>query len=358
MRPADRPVEGYGQPLVGTAGGRPLVSVVVPAFGVEPWLERAVASALASTGVETEVIVVDNGGTGGTTERLAAMERVTLVRPGSNLGFAGGCNAGLARAKGDVVFFLNQDAVLEPDALSHLAEVALEPGVGAASGSVRLADDPGRMNSWGNPMHFLGFSWSGGFGEPVRPDDVRREVTGASGTAMAVRRSLFEELGGFADDYFAYHEDLEFSIRCWLRGLTVAYVPDAVVTHRYEMSRNPSKFYLLERNRLFLVASLYERRTLALLFPALLATELGMLAVALQAGWLRQKLAGWRWLWRHRDKVRARRRLLQEERVMGDRQLAPHLTSHFDAGNLLMPEWARPLDAVVAAYWSLVRRVI
>jgi GT2 family glycosyltransferase len=335
-----------------------LVTVVVPAYGSDPWLERSVASALASTGVDIEVIVVDNGGTEGATDPLAEVDGVTVVRPGRNLGFAGGCNAGLERAKGDVVFFLNQDAVLAPDALSRLAEVALEPGVGLATGSVRLADDPGRLNSSGNPFHFLGFSWSGGFGEPVPADDVRREVTGASGTGMAVRKSLLDDLGGFAEDYFAYHEDLELSLRCWLRGLTVVYVPDAVVTHRYEMSRNPLKFYLLDRNRLFLVATLYEGRTLALLLPALLATEVGMLAVAVQAGWAAQKVAGWRWLWSNRDRVRARRRLLQTERVVSDRELAPRLSSHFDAGNLVLPGWAHPLDAVVAAYWSLVRRVI
>ena len=354
MAPADHAVDrnGHGPPA------RTLVSVVVPAYGSDPWLERSVASALASTGVDTEVIVVDNGGTGGAADSLAHLDRVRVVRPGANLGFAGGCNAGLAEARGDVVFFLNQDAVLAPDALCRLASVALEPGVGLATGSVRLADDPGRMNSWGNPFHFLGFSWAGGFGEPVPVDDSRHEVTGASGTAMAVRRSLLEELGGFAEDYFAYHEDLELSLRCWLRGLTVVYVPEAVVTHRYEMSRTPSKFYLLERNRLFLLATLYERRTLALLLPALLATEVGMLAVALQAGWIGQKVAGWRWLWRNRDRVRDRRRMMQAERVRGDRELAARLTARFEAGNLLVPEWARPLDTVVAAYWWLVRRAI
>jgi hypothetical protein len=114
----------------------------------------------------------------------------------------------------------------------------------------------------------------------------------------------------------------------------------------------------MERNRLFLVASLYERRTLALLLPALVATEVGMLAVALREGWADQKVAGWGWLWRHRDRVRARRRILQEERVVSDRQLAPRLASRFDAGNLVLPAWARPLDAVVAGYWALVRRAI
>ena len=350
MPSADRPVAHNRD--------RPLVSVVVLAYGTDPWLERSVASALASTGVDVEVVVVDNGGTEGTTEPLAALERVAVLRPGSNLGFAGGCNAGLAHATGDVVFFLNQDAVLSPEALSRLAEVALDRTVGVATGSVRLADDPGRLNSSGNPCHFLGFSWSGGFGEAAPAHDVCREVTGASGAAMAARRSLLEDLGGFAEDYFAYHEDLELSLRCRLRGLAVVYVPDAVVIHRYEMSRNPRKFYLMERNRLFLVASLYERRTLALLLPALLMTEVGMLAVALREGWAGQKVAGWRWLWCHRDLVRARRNILQEERALGDRQLAPLLASRFDAGNMVMPAWAEPLNVVVAGYWALVRRVI
>ncbi len=331
----------------------------MPAYGSDPWLDRSVASALASTGVRTEVIVVDNGCTDGTVDGLVGRDGVTVLRPGSNLGFAGGCNAGLAVAEGEVVFFLNQDAILAPDALAEIAEVATNPEVGLATGSVRLADDPDRLNSWGNPFHFLGFSWSGGFGQPAAAAGrVRREVTGASGTALAARRSLLQELGGFAEDYFAYHEDLEMSLRCWLRGLTVVFVPDAVVTHRYEMSRNPSKFYLLERNRLFLVATLYERRTLALLLPALLATEVGMLAVALQAGWARQKVAGWRWLWHNRDLVRARRRLLQGQRVVPDSRLAPRLTSHFDAGHMDLPAWARPLDAAVAGYWSLVRRLM
>jgi GT2 family glycosyltransferase len=335
------------------------VSVIVPAYGSDPWLERSVESALASAGVRTDVVVVDNGCTDGTVERLAGRDGVTVVRPGHNLGFAGGCNAGVRVALGDVVFFLNQDAVLAPDALARLAEVARDPTVGLATGSVRLADDPDHLNSSGNPFHFLGFSWCGGFGDPVpSPGAAPREVTGASGTALAARRALLEDLGGFAEDYFAYHEDLEMSLRCWLRGLRVVHVPDAMVTHRYEMSRNPSKFYLLERNRLFLVATLYERRTLALLLPALLATEAGMLAVALQAGWLRQKVDGWRWLWGHRDLVRARRRLLQAERVVPDRRLAPRLASHFDTAQMALPGWARPLDAAVAGYWSVVRRLL
>ncbi len=53
-----------------------------------------------------------------------------------------------------------------------------------------------------------------------------------------MRRNLWEDLGGFAEEYFAYVEDTEMSLRLWQRGLTVEYVPDAVVLHHYAFSRN------------------------------------------------------------------------------------------------------------------------
>ena len=79
---------------------------------------------------------------------------------------------------------------------------------------------------------------------------------------------------------FAYLEDTELSLRCWQRGLKVMFVPDAVVLHDYEFSRNPSKLGLLERNRLIMLLTLYERHTLAVLAPALLAVEIATLALS------------------------------------------------------------------------------
>jgi GT2 family glycosyltransferase len=338
----------------------PSVDVVIPAWGDDPWLERSVDSILASTGVDARAIVVDNGNDAATIDRVAARPRVTVVRPGTNLGFAGGCNAGAAAADptADVLAFLNQDAILEPGALAALAEVASRPDVGIASASVHLADDPDLLNSAGNPVHFLGFCWSGAYGEPVADHQVEADVGSAAGAAMAMRRTVWDEIGGFAEEYFAYHEDTELSLRCWQRGLRVVYVPTAVVSHRYHFSRNAAKWYLLERNRLVFVLTTYERRTLLLLAPAALAVEVGMLLVAARAGWLRPKVKGWVWLVRHRRWVGERRRRLQGERVVGDRALAPRLATRFDAANMGVPGWIAPLDAGLSAYWWLARRML
>ena len=337
--------------------GRPTrVSAVVLAWGDEPVLEEAVHAALASEGVAVDVVLVDNGCTSQAVSRLATVPGVTLLEPGENLGFAGGCNLGAARATGDVLAFVNGDAVVRPGALAALA-AALDDTVGLATASLRLHGDDAVLNSAGNPVHYLGISWAGGLGRPASAYAEPAEVASASGAATACRADRFRALGGFCEPMFAYCEDAELSLRCWQRGWRVVYVPGAVVTHRYEFSRNPRKLYLVERNRLFLVLTLWSGRLLALVALPLLARELAVLAVAVRDGWARQKLAGWWWLARHASLVQARRREVQAARTVPDAALARLLTGDVEPG---VPELAAPavLRRVSRVYWSVVRRAL
>lgn len=336
----------------------PSVTAVMLGYGPEQWLGDAVRSVLASREVDVDVVLVDNGCTSPELPALGELPGVRLVSPGTNTGFAGGCNVGAAAAGGQWLAFVNSDAVVEPGALARLVEVAQRADVGIATASVRLADDRCTINSAGNPVHVLGLVWAGGHGDPAHDHGVSGPVAAASGAGLVLSRQLWRDLGGFAPEYFAYHEDTELSLRCWQRGLSVQYVVEAVVLHHYEFSRNPTKLYLLERNRLLLLLTLYERRTLLLLAPLLLAFELAMLLNALAGGWARQKLAGWWWLVRHRRWVRARRALLQCERTVGDRQLAGLLTPRLEAGNIELPRGAGLLDAVVVSYWRCSRPLL
>jgi len=333
----------------------PRVTAVMLAWGDEPVLEEAVTAVLGSTGVVVDVVLVDNGCTTDAVERVGALDGVTVVTPGTNTGFAGGCNLGARHATGDVLAFINGDAVVEPPALARLA-AALGEDVGLSSASLRLYDDPSTMNSAGNPVHFSGLSWAGGLGEPASAHAEPRDITSATGAATAVRADRFAALGGFCEPMFAYCEDTELSLRCWQRDWRVVFVPDAVVLHRYEFSRNDQKFYLLERNRLFLLLTLFERRTLVVLAPALLGLELAVLAVALRQGWGRQKVAGWTWLWRNRSVVRDRRQEVQARRTRSDREISALLTGDFAPGG----EAGMAAPAVVRtgsrAYWNLARR--
>ncbi|HKA92736.1 MAG TPA: glycosyltransferase [Acidimicrobiia bacterium] len=338
--------------------GAPAVSAVVLAYREEPWLERSVHALLDSKGIDVEVVLVDNGCTDGAVDRLAPVPGVTVVRPGENLGFAGGCNAGAAAASGEFLALVNGDLVVEPEALSELVAFAAKPEVGIAQPSIRLSDDPSRLNSDGNEVHFLGFSWCGSFGEPAAKRTAPRPITSVMGAAMVMRRELWDELGGFEPRYFAYHEDVELCRRCWHRGLELVNVPGAVAVHRYEFGREPSKLYLSERNRLLFVLTAYEKRTLLLVALPLVAVELAALVGAAATGTAGTKLAGWLWLLRNRGFVARRRRQIQGERVVPDRRLANLFATRLRAGNFPLPEWLRPLDALLAAYWSVARRFL
>ena len=334
------------------------VSVLMLAFGVEEYLEEAVASVLASTGVDIELILVDNGCTTDAVERLPQDPRLRVERPSHNLGFTGGVNLAARLASGDVLALINSDARVAPDAIELLAARVADPAVGVAGACIRLADSPDTVNSAGNPLHLLGLSWAGAMGHPASQVAGVREVASVSGAGMAVRRATWEALGGFPDPYFAYLEDLELAWRCWQRGLRVELVPEAVVWHHYEFARTPLKMYLLERNRLLLLLTCHERRTLALLALPLLAFELAIALVAVVQGWGGQKARGWRWIVRHRGWVRRRRREVQAARTVDDRDLIRLLTDRFDPAQTPLPRAAAPLEWLLRVYWSAARRLI
>lgn len=334
-------------------------SAVVLAYGDEPLLEECVATLLASRGVDIEVVVVDNGcTTPGAVARLEQQASIHVVRPGTNLGYAGGCNAGAAAAAGDVLVFVNADAVVEPDTVRRLVAAVADPGVGLVTGSIRLYDEPELLNAAGNPLNILGLVWAGHFRERADCHSADRETAVISGAGFAVRREVWERLGGFDDAHFAYHEDTELSVRAWQAGYTVRYVADAVVLHRYEFSRNPTKHYLLERNRLMNLLVLWQLRTLVVLAPALVAFEAATLALSVLQGWSRAKLAGYRWLWQHRRQLRERRRNVQAVRRLPDRSLVRLLTPTIAAANVDLPPGIGIVNVLLRGYWSLARRLL
>jgi GT2 family glycosyltransferase len=334
------------------------IDVVVVAYGPEPWLPRCVEAVRASTGVRARVLLVDNGGTEGLADGLAALDGVTVLRPGRNTGFAEGCNLGVAAGSAPFIALVNPDAIVAPTALAALVEVARRDDVGLATASLRLADRPDRLNSAGNDIHFLGLSWSGCFDELAADHVSEKVVTGATGAGLACRREIWNQLDGFDDEFFAYHEDADLSLRCWERGWSIVYVPGAVIEHRYEFSRNALKYELIERNRLIMAGTSFGPRQLALTAPALLALEIVMLAYGAKEGWFGAKLRGYRWLITHRSWLRARRRRVQAERTITERALAERLVGRMQAGNFDAPDWFAPFDRLLAGYWRLVRRLL
>lgn len=356
---AQSPVDGAG---TGAARpdrrSHPRVSVVVLGFGSEPHLEACLSAVDAQLGPEDELILVDNGIR---SERYAAgaivLPHLSVIGDGRNSGFAGGCLRGAAAATGDVLVFVNSDAIVHPGAIPTLAAAVRDhPERGLVGGCLVLADDPESVNSVGNPLHFLGLTWAGHCGEPVSRHQQAGPVPVATGGLFGISRTRWDDLGGFDERYFAYHEDTDLSLRSWLAGWPVTFEPGAVAAHHYEFGRNSLKFYLLERNRMITVLTDYPDRLLRAVVPALLLVEPVLFLLAVRQGWGRQKLsAGW-WIVRHRAELRERRRAVQSSVRVDAAEVAGLMVDRIDPPMVTPPPGMGVLNALLAGYWRLASR--
>ncbi len=335
----------------------PTVGVVVLAWQEQPYLADCIASILASAGVDVRIALVDNGCAPDDLAAVADDERIQRVAPGRNTGFAGGCNLGVETLGTEFVALVNSDCILRPDTLALLVAEASRPGVGPVMAGIRLAEPPHLINSAGNPVHLIGLSWAGDMDRPETRTEPY-DVTGASGACVLMLGSVWKTLGGFDEEYFAYLEDTEMSLRAWRLGFTVRCVPAAIALHHYEFSRNAFKMYLLERNRLMLISTLWSRRALIALAPVLVISEVMLAAYAVASGWGGGKVRGWVWMWRHRSHIAERRRLVQAEQRVADAEWMQRLTPEFDPSAIGPAPVTRVANTVIRTYWRAAKHAL
>jgi len=303
---------------------------------------------------DDELAIVDNASTDGTPELARSLhERARVIETNANLGFAGGCHVGAESTQAPLLLFLNPDSQPQPGCLDRLRAAASEhPEWGAWQAAVLLDDE--HINSSGGVVHFLGIGWAGDCERPISAlPEEDREIPFPSGAAMVVRRGAWTELRGLDRDYFMYGEDLDLGLRLWLAGHRVGLVPAARVTHSYEFDKGSGKWFWLERNRWRTVLSVYPTALLVPLVPALLAAELGLLAVAARQGWLGAKLRAQAAAITGLPRTLARRRAVQGTRRIGATEFASCLTSSLDSPHLRAAD-SRWLSVPQALYWRLL----
>ncbi|WP_421734388.1 glycosyltransferase [Cellulomonas sp.] len=224
-----------------------------------------------------ELVVVDNDSGDGSSERIrAAVPGALVVDSGSNTGFAGGCNLGVAHATGEYVAFLNNDA---------------RPGEGWVRAAVEVLEQDATIGSvaskvldWdGNLIDYVdgSLTWFGmGYKREVeKPDtgawDTAKDVLFGTGAALFVRTELYREVGGFDERFFMFYEDVDLGWRLNLLGHRVRYVPGSVAYHKHHVTMkkfgNFRESYLLERNALLAMYKNYDDESLARALPAAMA---------------------------------------------------------------------------------------
>jgi GT2 family glycosyltransferase len=338
---------------------RPTLSVLIVAWNSREELARTLPALLPELTDGDELIVVDNASEDGTAEAVLAMAPAArLVRNGGNLGFAAASNVGAAAARGELLVILNPDAAPLPG----WGEAIRRPWVeqrGWAAWQALVAEAGGtRINSFGNPLHFTGIVWAGGHGRPIAEAPPAGEVPVLSGACLAIPLTTWRRLDGFPERFFLYHEDVDVSLRLRLAGGVLGIEPAAVVDHDYEFGAREHKWRWLERNRYAFLVRVFPTPLLILVAPALIATELALIAVAIAGGWGRQKLAAdgevVRWL----PRLLRERRRVQASRTIGSAEFAAWLTPDLDSPFIAAAARSLPARLLLRGYWRAVRLLL
>lgn len=223
-----------------------------------------------------EIIVVENGSGDDSLQRLSKLEPgVTVIDSKANLGFTGGCNLGVSHATGEFIAFLNNDARPHADWIREAVNTfATGEDIGAVASKV-LDWDGVNVDFLDAAVTWYGMGYKPHAGETDRGAwDEEKDVLFGTGAAMFIRARVFEELGGFDDDYFMFYDDVDLGWRMNLLGYRFRFQPKSLAFHKHHASMN--KFgnyreeYLLERNALYTLYKNLDDESLARVFPGAL----------------------------------------------------------------------------------------
>jgi GT2 family glycosyltransferase len=340
------------------------LSVVIVSFNSAAALGATLPALAAQLRAGDELIVVDNA----SADRSAALAtelapHATVIETGENLGFAAACNRGAEAATGELLCLLNPDAV--PGAgWRDAIERPLDDGRGWAAWQALVTAEGGtRINTRGGVVHFTGIAWAGDAGKRIEElpaaESVAIEEPGfVSGACLAIPRRAFIDAGGLPDRFFLYHEDVDLSLRLRLAGGRLGVEPAARVDHDYEFEKGANKWRHLERNRWATLIRTYPATLLVALGPALIATELALIAISIRGGWLGQKALAWADTWRGLPRALAERRAIQRTRTTSPAEFAAAFTAELDSAYLGAAGRSRLLNALLRAYWSVALRLL
>lgn len=359
----------------------PKIAIIYLSFHSEPYAGAAASAFKKITYPKDrlELIIVDNphpefGSSARFLEETmmplsgTELPHVTLLLQKKNLGFAGANNAGIrwALENGfDYMYLHNDDGFVAANCFEPLIQVLeSDRTIGAAQSLILLYPETELVNSAGNAYHYLGIGYCDNFRVPAGKLTIAPIADSGylSGAAVMLRADLLKRYGLWDEDFFLYHEDIEYSLRLKAAGYRTVVARDSKFFHQYNFSRNKEKFYFIERNRLGILLMFYKLPTLILILPMVIFWELGMLFFSARNGWLMIKLrvyfywlkpSSWkRWL--------EKRRNIQRLRTAGDRKLLASAAGRviFNEKSINTPLLRYVANSILALYWAVVKQLI
>jgi GT2 family glycosyltransferase len=332
------------------------VTVVIPSWNAREEVGACLKS-LEAQSLKPHIIVVENGSIDGSLQYIkATFKDVELIEHRENKGFSGGVNAGIKKAMrdgADYIALFNNDAVASKTWLEELVRALDEnEGVGIVTCKF-MTEDKKQLDSTGDYYTTWGLPYPRGRGEPVS-DKYDREtaVLGASGGASLYRATLFEDVGLFDEDFFAYYEDVDISLRAQLAGWRIRYEPRAVAYHQIGMTSGRIKgftTYQTIKNLPLLLWKNVPARYLWQVLPRFTLAYILFFGRAIQRGHAKMAFRGWFRAWRLLPLKLIERHEIQSARGVSDKYIWTLMTHD-------LPPNAHALRSLRAKWWRFCGR--
>jgi GT2 family glycosyltransferase len=221
----------------------PKVSVLIVSFNGYEFTRRCILSVFTNTYHDYEIVLVDNGSSDQTVEKIRSEfgDRLKIVALPENIGPSAARNRGMEVSTGEIIAALDNDTEPDPEWLVNgVARMLADPGIGALQCRLMINKARNRFDYVGDFFGSCGFLI-----QPVKAGDLdvgqaenEAVIFSAKSAGMLFRRDAFFKVGGFDDDYFIFVEETDLALRMWLAGYTALYLPTSVVYHEFSSSRN------------------------------------------------------------------------------------------------------------------------
>ncbi len=237
---------------------QPLVSIITVNYNQSHVTMECIRSLEKLSYSNIEIIVVDNASPSDHPQRIKDEHpQIKLICSKENLGFAGGNNLGIQEAKGDFLYFVNNDTELPEHSIEPLIERMLsDASIGVVSPKIRFHHTPDTIQFAGyTPMNYLTMrnNLIGYRQKDIGQYEEAKESPFGHGAAMMLRRSVIEEVGMMADVFFLYYEEHDWFERIRKKGYSIWYEPKSLIYHKESIStgkESPMKIHYIARNRI------------------------------------------------------------------------------------------------------------
>ncbi len=311
----------------------PFLSVIIPTYNGQRFLATVLDALQRQTFQDFEVILADDASSDDTVTFVEThYPAVRLLVNRRNLGFVKTCNLAVAAAHAPVIVLLNNDTEPEATWLAELVKaLCANPQAAIVTSKLLLFDQRNKLHTTGDLLGADGIPRNRGVWEEDRGQyDQQTEVFSGSGGGSAYRKDLWQQLGGFDEDFWMYLEDVDFAFRAQLLGWPAVFAPQARVYHHLSATGGGVlASYYVGRNTIWTIVKNMPDRLLWRNLPAIIASQLKITLDALRnirGEAARARLRGqWAGLLGLPAQLQ-KRQVIQARRQIEDEKLAQKLT--------------------------------